>query len=248
MGISLQKREETLKLSLKKKNINLGSTIFRVACALDISGSMSPLYRNGTMSDFVGKLLPFGMVFDDNQEIDMFAFDHGTQEIPPATPDVYDDYVGKCMHGVSISGGTDFAPIIEEITYEYFDDIVTTQTTERPASGFLNKLFGKKEVETAYIHTPNMEGVPAIVFFQTDGESGNIQACTRAMQNAAQYPIYWVMVGVGNGTFPQLQALKNKFDNVDLITVESLSLSDEDLYEKILSGGLSDFIKKYEVK
>ena len=248
MQVSLAKRQETLQVSLSKKKINIGNTTFRVACALDISGSMNSLYRNGTMSEFVGKLLPFGMVFDDNQEIDMFAFNHGTQEIPAATADVYDDYVGKCMRGVSISGGTAFAPIIEEITAEYFDDIVTTQTTERPKSGFLNKLFGKKEVETAYIHSPNTEGVPAIVFFQTDGESSSTREDMKAMQKAAQYPIYWVMVGVGSTRFPQLEYMKNTFDNVSLITVDSLSLSDEDLYDKLLSDGLDSFIKKYEVK
>ncbi|QHJ85824.1 MAG: hypothetical protein [Caudoviricetes sp.] len=248
MQVSLAKRQETLQVSLNKKKINIGNTTFRVACALDISGSMNPLYNNGTMSDFVGKLLPFGMVFDDNQEIDMFAFNHGTQELPAATADVYDDYVGKCMRGVNISGGTAFAPIIEEITAEYFGEYLTTQTKEYTKPGFLNKLFGKKATETVRISVPNTEGVPAIVFFQTDGESSSTSEDMKAMQKASQYPIYWVMVGVGSTRFPQLEYMKNTFDSVSLITVDSLSLSDEDLYDKLLSDGLDSFIKKYEVK
>ncbi|MCC5409624.1 VWA domain-containing protein, partial [Escherichia coli] len=70
--ISLKKRQENLAFSLKKnKNLNEGKIVLRVACALDISGSMHGLYSSGVVSDFVGKLLPFGMLFDDNEQIDM---------------------------------------------------------------------------------------------------------------------------------------------------------------------------------
>ena len=76
--ISLKKRQETLTVSLRKKKIN--DVVLRVGSALDISGSMCELYRDGTVSDFVGKLLPFGMKFDDNAQIDMWAFNSSSFE------------------------------------------------------------------------------------------------------------------------------------------------------------------------
>ncbi|WLW41378.1 hypothetical protein LJIJOHLM_00086 [Escherichia phage KKP 3954] len=130
--ISLKKRQENLAFSLKKnKNLNEGKIVLRVACALDISGSMHGLYTRGVVSDFVGKLLPFGMLFDDNEQIDMWAFNTSSQELTPATADVYDDYVGKCMRNVRIGGGTNYAPVMADIYDEYFGTVTKYVTTKQ---------------------------------------------------------------------------------------------------------------------
>lgn len=259
--ISLVKRQEQLVISLKKKKI--AQIVLRVASALDISGSMSGLYRNGTVSDFVGKLLPFGMQFDDNQQIDMWAFNNYSQELPPATADVYDDYVGKCMRNVTINGGTSYAPAMQQIYDEYFGGVpmkvVTREVTELhevPAKGLMAKLTGKKEtVEVTRTITEEVpddskavDTTPAMVFFQTDGEN-NDQAAVRAVLNRNKgKPIYWFMVGVGRERFTFLRELAREYDNVDFIGIDDLNLSDEALYDKLLSQEFGQWVEKVGAK
>lgn len=252
--VSLKKRQDTLKVSLAKAKIP-ERMILRVAGALDISGSMSSLYRSGVVSEFVGKLLPFGMLFDDNAQIDMWAFDHGFRELPPATADVYDDYVGNCMSGVSISGGTAYAPVMQDIYDTYFGKTAkrttVTTTEERPASGFFAKMFGKTEVvevETTHTSYEDPEDMtPAMVLFQTDGENGDDQAVRNILSRHKDTPVYWFMVGVGNSSFRSLKALAKDFPNVDFISVDDLALTDGDLYDKLLSKEFGEWVKKMGV-
>lgn len=244
--LNLQKQTENLKLSLKKKNVVIGDTKLRVGMALDISGSMQQNYRNGEVSEFVGKLLPFGCIFDDNSEIDTWAFNSYSQELPPATPNNYSDYVHFAMKDVDINGGTSYAPVIGDILEFYFGYSEKEFVSYEKASGLLG-LFGKKhKVVSKQVEAITKSNLPAIVFFVTDGECSDYQQTERMLAENESQPVYWVGVGIGNSRFTSLENFKNKFDNFDLITVESLSLDDEDLYDKILSGGLKDFIEKHK--
>lgn len=264
--ISLQKRQEVLKISLKKANVSDKLTL-RVACALDISGSMQNLYRNGSVSELVGKLLPFGMMFDDNAQIDMWAFNHGSSELPPATESVYDDYVNNCMKNVPISGGTNYAPVMGDIYDEYFGGGIVTKTVYKevevdeyvPAKGFMAKLTGKKELvkvkkqvsEEVVDHEAmaNVDTTPAMVFFQTDGSNSDESAVISLLNRNKDKPIYWFMVGVGDPRyFGFIKRISDEFDNVDFISVKDLDLSDEELYNKLLSGEFGQWIKTVGVK
>lgn len=53
-----------------------------VILALDYSGSMSPLYTNGTVQDVVERILPLGLGFDDNGEVDFYLFENGCKKLP----------------------------------------------------------------------------------------------------------------------------------------------------------------------
>lgn len=259
--ISLKKRQENLTISLKKnKNLGEGKIVLRVACALDISGSMNSLYRSGVVSDFVGKLLPFGMLFDDNQQIDMWAFNTGSQEITPATAAVYDDYVGNCMSRIRIGGGTNYAPVMEEIYEEYFGSTAkytTVQQTvqkEVPKKGFFNRLLGKTETvdttvnKTVSTTVPPSDVTPGVVFFQTDGENGDPSSVRRLLEANKGKPIYWFMVGVGSERFSFLKELANTYDNVGFIGIDDLSLTDSQLYDKLLSEEFGEWVVKVGAK
>lgn len=86
MALSLDKLEKDLagkdgellslakktKLSLEKNQLN--GVEAKVAVCLDISYSMSNLYSSGAISQLVKKLIPLGISFDDDGEIDVFTF------------------------------------------------------------------------------------------------------------------------------------------------------------------------------
>lgn len=93
MGIDLRKFEQeyaskdpqlvdlTKKTGVCLQKHNLAGNVAKVAVCLDISGSMSRLYRSGAVSELVKKLIPLGLSFDDDGEIDVFDFgETGTQQ------------------------------------------------------------------------------------------------------------------------------------------------------------------------
>ena len=49
-----------------KSGVDLGATSAKVVVVLDFSGSMSTLYRNGTVQKTINRLVPLGLTFDDN--------------------------------------------------------------------------------------------------------------------------------------------------------------------------------------
>ena len=56
-----------------KKN-NLETTVARVGLVLDISGSMVPRFKNGTVQSIVNKTLPLAVQFDDDGELDFWFY------------------------------------------------------------------------------------------------------------------------------------------------------------------------------
>ena len=78
MAINLEKinlqKEQVIDL---KKKAGIGSrSQAQVVLALDFSGSMSTLYNNGTVQKTVERILPFGLAFDDNGEVDTYLFEN----------------------------------------------------------------------------------------------------------------------------------------------------------------------------
>lgn len=86
MGINLEKFEQeyqskdaqlvdlTKKTAISLEKHNLSGNVAKVAVCLDISYSMTSLYKSGAVSELVKKLIPLGLSFDDDGEIDVFTF------------------------------------------------------------------------------------------------------------------------------------------------------------------------------
>ncbi|MBQ1545950.1 MAG: VWA domain-containing protein [Clostridia bacterium] len=126
--VSLTKNEElNKKLTLRKDIIdvkaqssNIRGTVARVVFALDHSGSMRGMYRDGTVQDLLERVFPMAMYFDDNCELDFYWFDSTFKELESVTPDVLDGYVQKVILSKNDHfGGTCYAPIIHAITKRY---------------------------------------------------------------------------------------------------------------------------------
>lgn len=244
--LSLTKRAEAVKLSLKKSGVVKDKITLRVACALDISGSMYEDYVSGNVSELVDRLLPVANNVDDNSEIDMWAFNHVSQELPPATPANYGNYVGDAMANISISGGTNYSPVIEDIAQHYFGVEQQLVVEKRPSKGFLGKFFGLKDkIETLEEKPVTDSDTPALVFFITDGECGDAVRARATMKRVADESVYWMMVGIGAASsFRFLQDLANEYPNVGFISFDSLDLSDEEIYNAIINGELAQWINQ----
>ena len=59
-------------VQLEKKNLT--DCVARVALVMDISGSMTTSYKNGTVQEIINKILPLAVQFDDDGELDLWYY------------------------------------------------------------------------------------------------------------------------------------------------------------------------------
>ena len=118
----LDLRKDTLDLLLLDKE-SIQQRPARVAAVLDCSGSMSELYKNGTVQAVIEKLLPIAMKFDDNQEMEFWAFSNEFYRLPNITLRNYYGYVDKYIYKKIDMSGTSYAPVMHDIVRKYiFED------------------------------------------------------------------------------------------------------------------------------
>ncbi|SJM96183.1 putative stress response protein, TerZ-and CABP1 [Crenothrix polyspora] len=84
-------------LSLEKHR--LSSTVARVGLVLDASGSMYAQYDKGKVQQVIERLLPLAVHFDDDGELDVWAFSSKTLALPAATLQNYADYIASAEYG-----------------------------------------------------------------------------------------------------------------------------------------------------
>ena len=120
--ITLEKAEAGLErhiVSLKKeKGVDLSKHQARVVVVIDRSGSMSGLYDNGSVQTTLTRLLPLGLRFDDNGEVEVYAFSDGCTRLKAMNKNNFDDYVVREMRKLPY-GGTNYAPVLKQILKDY---------------------------------------------------------------------------------------------------------------------------------
>lgn len=232
MTLSLEKRTETVKLSLEKAGVQRADICLRVALALDKSGSAESFYRNGQFEDLVDRLLPVSANMDDDGTIDTWLFHNTSMEVGPATPKNYGSFISKeIMQGKYRNdwGGTEYAPVMRDIHHFYFG--------VEEKKGFFGFGGGKKPVTDS--------DTPALVFFITDGANSDRSATIKLLDSIKDEPVYWMTVGVGPAhQFGFLKEIADRYDNVGFVNFANLNISDEDMYNAIIDGELAEWINK----
>ncbi|MDK2600509.1 VWA domain-containing protein [Bacillus stercoris] len=79
------------KVVLEKKNLNTVKADIQVA--VDISGSMSSMFSNGTVQEIIDRLLGIGVNMDVDDSIDVFAFNTGAKFIGTANRSNHKDFI-----------------------------------------------------------------------------------------------------------------------------------------------------------
>ena len=215
MAIDLQKinlNKEKL-IDLKKK-ANIAGSKAQVVLVLDYSGSMENLYLNGAVQRTAEKILPLGLAFDDNGEVDTYIFQNTATPISePVTLQNVDGYVNKYIHnGKNKMGGTSYAPVLKKI----FDKF-------KSGGSFLG--FGKKKPMN----------YPVYIIFITDGDNGDKQETEEIIKEMSKHGFFIKFVPIGNDSFYFLDKLDDLggrlIDNVNVLKVANIdTISDDALY------------------
>ncbi len=212
------------------KGTNLEGLRAQVVLALDFSYSMSSLYTSGQVQELVERLLPLGLAFDDNGEVDFYLFHDGLIKLPEniTRANVVGYITKKVMNKYSM-GGTNYAPIINKIVEDFGGE-------KAEKKGIFSGLFSKKKE----LNETKAAPLPTYVLFITDGENGDKYDAEKAIINASKYGIFFQFVGIGSEQFNFLRKLDDLagrvVDNANFFKVDSLSSkTDEQLYQLLLT-------------
>ena len=215
-GINLKKNVINLDkcmLNLSKDSgINLGCHTARVVAVMDYSGSMRGLYRNGSVQKTLDRLIPLGLRFDDNGEVDVYIFHDGYKQLCGMNLSNYDKYVEDIINTSGERfGSTYYAPVLNDIMNKYF-----------------------KNKHTSYDDTP------VFVIFITDGSNMDKRNTDKAIRESSNLPMFVQFIGIGdNDSFEYLRKLDDlsgrNVDNTGFIKVSDFNtISDDELYTKLL--------------
>src|SRR5574343_447161 len=78
---------------LEKRKIDIIQC--QVALNIDVSGSMTSIFNSSNINDIFSKLFAVAWVFDDNKQLESWAFSTRSYELPAVTEKNVDNYVKK---------------------------------------------------------------------------------------------------------------------------------------------------------
>ncbi|KVD82681.1 Tellurium resistance protein [Burkholderia stagnalis] len=247
--ITLEKRAAKVAIVLEKRRM-LKPPVVRVGAALDISGSAKALYQSGVIQETHDRILGIALKFDDNGEVDTWTFTEGYDRLPTATPDNYGTYITDYVLNGNITkwGGTQYAPVMNDIVDFFFRAPEPKREAKR---GFLSRLFGSAgsagdAPAPASAPAPANGHLPAWVLFVTDGQNPkhDRKRVRQLLTESQHYPLYWSLVGVGDPReFDFLAETAGAMPNVGFLHLESLDVTDEQIYEQLITQEFCDWVR-----
>jgi len=203
--ISLAKKAQ---ITLEKANLT--DVRARVGVILDVSGSMDGQYKRGRVQEVINRVLPLAVHFDDDGEIDCWAFGERAQQLTPISMANYENYIATDNGGwkrwrVGSRYNCEIAAISAAV--EHY-----SKSTDR---------------------------TPVYIFFLSDGGVHDNKRIAKAITDAAKLPIFWQFVGIGGRDYGILERLDDMqgrvVDNCSFFALDDLhDISEEGLYEKLM--------------
>jgi len=221
------------KATISLKKAGLENHTAKVALCLDISGSMSSLYKSGKIQEFAERILALGCKFDDDGSIDIFLFGANAHEAGALSIDNFNGYIRSIIKKYPLEGGTYYGKAMKAIREFYFPNSI-------------NRKVMKAEC-------------PVYVMFVTDGSTFDENVTRANLQDSSYQAIFWQFMAIGRsskdikkkgkgGLFKSIGASDFRFleeldnlegrliDNANFFSVEDPSgISDEELYDLLMA-------------
>lgn len=217
---------KTKVIDLAKKRGIFGEKA-QVVLAIDISGSMTSLYRSGAIQRLLERIVPLALQFDDNGTLDVALFHNEGFLAADCTLKNLEGYVQTEILSKYSFGGTNYAPVMDMI----IGNSSGKKSGLAKLGGMFASLMGKKE---------EPKGLPTYVVFITDGDNGDHRETERLVREASSLPIFWQFVGIGSERFAFLDKLDNlsgrEIDNANFFKANDIDrMNDDELYDKLLT-------------
>ncbi|AMC35667.1 VWA domain-containing protein [Janthinobacterium sp. B9-8] len=203
----------------------------RVCLCLDISGSMSALYKKGLVQSFAERILALACQFDDDGAIDVFLFGEKVHQPSPMELANFQGYIQQIIQRHPLEGDTRYGRAMEAIRKCYFPENAGGEC-----------------------HGQSKASQPVYVMFVTDGSTSDQALTEKQLRWSSKEPIFWQFMGIGKGRkskskrllafadsdFPFLESLDDLpgrlIDNADYFSLSSPDeYSDAALYDLLMT-------------
>ena len=152
-----------LVFELKKKNLE--TTVARVGLVLDISGSMVPRFKNGTVQEIVNKTLPLAVQFDDDGELDFWFYGTTARKMDSVNLKNYTTAVPEDWKHLMLDlGGRNNEPIVMRMVVDEYKDTKIPAYVLFITDGGVNQ---KKEIQNIITEASHLP-----IFWQFVGVGG----------------------------------------------------------------------------
>ena len=152
-----------LVFELKKKNLE--TTVARVGLVLDISGSMVPRFKNGTVQSIVNKTLPLAVQFDDDGELDFWFYGTTAKKMDSVNLKNYTTAVPEDWKHLMLDlGGRNNEPIVMRMVVDEYKDTKIPAYVLFITDGGVNQ---KREIQNIITEASHMP-----IFWQFVGVGG----------------------------------------------------------------------------
>ncbi|MFC0709955.1 VWA domain-containing protein [Azorhizophilus paspali] len=203
--VSLAKKAQ---VSLEKAKLTEVSA--RVGLILDGSGSMNNQYKQGRVQEVVNRLLPLAVHFDNDGQLDCWAFGDLPQQLSNVNLRNFHDFIN------TDHGGWRNWELGSRINTEYR---VIEQTIE--------------------FYRRSKSSTPIYILFISDGGIYDSRRIIKLITDAAKLPIFWQFVGLAGrnyGILEKLDDMTNRVvDNCNFFALDDLhDISEETLYDRLM--------------
>lgn len=249
LKLDLNKAAQSLRLSLDKAGVApdiKAELIFDI----DVSGSFEHEHEEGTTSQLIERLVPYGMVLDPDGAMDVFTFSDGERNahhVGTVTPDDSEGYILRNVidRVPGWKGGTTYSHVLEK-NLQHFGWL-PCDDNHGGLSGLISRFFGK--AKDPHHHQQKR----SIVIFVTDGENhAGDERRTMNVLEASQSRgdnVYFLFVGAceHNVDFKFLKTIAKKFQNTGVVIIRDLEAfvekSDEEISAELLGPELIAWLK-----
>lgn len=226
-------------VSLEKHNLN--NVKAKAAFVLDASGSMTGQYTKKQVQEVVNRVFPLGVHFDNDKELETWAFAQRSKKLSNVTFANYQNYVETEDSGwknwmKNLDARYNNEPEVIKDIIKHFTGLTPPTNTSAPKGWFNSKDSSSSEEFAPAISSKE----PIFILFISDGGVDKNQEIKDLIKWSSSLPIFWQFIGIGGhnyGALEELDDLKGRFlDNADFFAIDDLQqISESELYDRMLT-------------
>ncbi|WP_300011336.1 VWA domain-containing protein [Pseudonocardia sp.] len=221
----LDLRKHQVTVTLEKRGAR-GVTA-RVVLALDASGSMSRLYRDGVVGRVVERMAAVAAALDDDGSMQAWTFATNPARLPDLTVDDLPEWIRRHVRVGEFRIRKRPARALEP---GQVDMAAVGGANDEP-----------KVIAQIRAFVRSAPAAPTLVLFFSDGGITRNREIERELREAVDEPIFWQFVGLGRhnrfGVLERLDTMTGRrVDNVGFFAVDDIDdVPDASLYERLLA-------------
>lgn len=211
----------------------------RAAFVIDASGSMQGQYTSGRVQEAVNRVFPLGVHFDDDEELETWAFAQKSKQLGNVTFANVHDYVKREAGGWKywmddLNAGYNNEPAVIRQVITHFTGLAAPKIVSKKTGLFSSK----KELPDTFAPSVDMK-TPVLVLFISDGGVSHNDEIELLIRWSSTLPIFWQFIGIGGSSYGALERLDDlagrHIDNANFFALNDLrQISEAQLYDRMM--------------